>query len=69
MRCNTITFKCGECGQKLTFYKDSFVYDGCHCPMCDPFGYKPMLKPTKIKVLFGKREVLKTIELFRKVMQ
>lgn len=66
MRNKTITFKCDTCGQELTFYKDSFGWDGCSCPICDPLGYKPMLKPTNIKVLFGKREVLKTRELYRK---
>ena len=60
----TITFKCSECGRKLTFYRHS--YDGVHCPICDLLGYKPM--STEIShVMFGKREVLKTRELFKKV--
>ncbi len=61
----TITFKCDECGQKLTFYRDSFAYDGCCCPICDRLGMKPILTKTSF-VLFGKREVLKTRELFKK---
>lgn len=64
----TITFTCDTCGRELTFYKDSFAYDGCHCPICDRLGYKPMII-NPVEKGYGKAEVLKTRNLFRKVCE
>lgn len=62
----TITFKCDICGQELTFYKDSFAWEGCSCPICDPLGDKPIFKATVKTQLLGERAVLKTRKLFEK---
>lgn len=49
----TITFKCNECGRKLTFYRDSFAYDGVCCTICDQLGMKPPITEES-HVMFGK---------------
>lgn len=65
MTSNTITFKCDRCEQELTFYRDSFAYDGCYCPACDPLGYRPMLKLFSENIR-GSEDVKATRELYRK---
>jgi hypothetical protein len=62
---DTVTFKCDICGQMLTFYKDSFSYDGCSCPICDELGMKPILKPIRNNVFYGKKAVIKTREMYK----
>ena len=65
MNNKTITFVCEECGQELTFYRDTFVYDGAHCPICDVLGYKPMLKQFSENIR-GSEEVKVTREIYKK---
>lgn len=55
----TITFKCNECGQELTFYiktSDGHRCAICNCPLIKPLGYN----------IRSKEEVKTTRELYKK---